>query len=423
MPPVHSNLLITTLCFSLLACGPDTLQPATPASAPNTTARLQVQLVLQNPEREPAPGVSVHLSTPRDTVAELQSNSQGEVLLSDLDAHQPYLLEIRHPDFVPLKRQLDLRELPAESALKLGLSRWVQRLEGQVLDAQGQPLAEVNLQAGDAVSVSDTEGHFVLYTTLRATRLQAFRQGHALRELPLDAPQRASELSISLPAADSPRRLRLDDAWQPLGQAPEQQADNWAGALADAQGQGYELLAWEAEALDPARDMLWLRSPSQALDEARQQEIETFVLAGGKLWVNTEWAGFGGFEQQSVQRLLARFGLAAGKDSLRSARGWTVLRVEDFAPHYLTQGLQALNLANAASVGLYQSAQGALLAWSAGDTFRILQQRAAPQGLLAVQYAGLGKVGVLGDSSLWLSPDGAYEQADHRALWLRCLSW
>ncbi|MBF2052054.1 MAG: carboxypeptidase regulatory-like domain-containing protein [Candidatus Sericytochromatia bacterium] len=421
MQPAHSSLLITTLCFSLMACGPATLQPQ-PSTSANATNRLQVQLSLHNPERQPAAGVSVQLSTLQNTVAELTSDSQGEVLLSNLDAQQPYLLDISHPDFVSIRRQLDLRELPTESALKLGLSRWVQRLGGRVLDAQGQPLAEVNLQAGDAVSVSNAEGHFVLYTTVRASRLQAFRQGYALQELPLDT-NHASDLSINLSAANAPRRLRLDDAWQPLGQPATTQAETWSGALADAQAQGYELLAWEAEALDPARDMLWLRSPAQALDDARQEEVEAFVLAGGKLWVNTEWAGFGGFDQQSVQRLLARFGVAAGKDSLRSASGWTVLQVSDFAPHYLTQNLEALNLANAASVGLYQPAQGALLAWSAGDIFRILQQRPAPQGLLAVQYAGLGKVGVLGDSSLWLSPNGAYEQADHRALWLRCLSW
>jgi hypothetical protein len=272
------------------------------------------------------------------------------------------------------------------------------------------------------VAVSEVDGRFVLYTSALAGQLQAFRQGYLPGQSPLQAGVQ-DDLQLQLAADAQTRRLRLDDAWEPLGLPATAQAEVWAGALADAQAQGYSLLPWEAEALDPARDLLWLRSPSQALDENRQQEIEDFVQAGGKLWVNTEWAGFGGFDASSTQRLLARFGLAPGNDSLRQSPDGTDLEIQHFAPHYLTRGLSSLRLQHAASVGLYQAAQGALLAWSSGDVFRILQQRPAPQGVLAIQYVGLGKVGVLSDSSLWLSTQGAYNEADHRTLWLNCLSW
>jgi len=389
---------------------------------PARPARQQVSLRIQSPEQTPLSGVLIHVLDLQGEQVWSHETRQEQVSLEALDWQQLYVLTLRHPDYLPVRRYLQVSPQPQAIEILLVMHPRAERFSGQVLGPDGHALAEAVVQIADQTVLTDAEGHFELSLgqskyPLQATQsrsAQIFRQGYQAWQGHLTG---GETQTLTLTAATQSQRLRLDDRFAPLGLQPTALASLWQSALQDAQAQGLEVLPWSLASLEPERDLLWLLSPSLPLDDTVQQELQDFVRAGGKLLVNTEWAGFQHYEAVSSQRLLARFGLEAGLDSLREGHD-TRLHVRHFSPHYLTHNLQALQLSHSSSLHVYHPAQGQALAFAAPGSFRILAKPLYP--VLAVATQGLGKVVALGDSSLWLED---YAAADNRELWLRILSW
>lgn len=155
-------------------------------------------------------------------------------------------------------------------------------------------------------------------------------------------------------------------------------------------------------------------------------EVREFVTAGGKLVLNTEWAGLADCDLELARELLSPWGLEPGGDSLRDP-GADALAITRFVPHALTQGLQRLQIYSSGSVRSLRADQGQLLASTDSGVFRI--QAGGGDSVLAAALGGLGKVVALGDTSLWLDTDSDgdgvsnFATADHARLWQQILGW
>jgi hypothetical protein len=149
--------------------------------------------------------------------------------------------------------------------------------------------------------------------------------------------------------------------------------------------------------LDPSRDLLWLAAPAQAMSETEVMELQDFVLAGGKLLISTEWAGFGAQDLNSLRSLLAGFGLAPGADSLHQQQALPIQLFD--APHPLVTGLNRLLLYRSASIRPLEPDRARLLAYSHAEGFRVASRSTGGQAVLACALLGLGKVVAIGDSS------------------------
>lgn len=419
MPPRFKDLRVTaglTLLLvgllGLTACTPPVSTPhpsASPASA-------RYEALVMDTELKPLQNVRLRFWHPLHTALERSTDAAGHTDLSGLKSGTTYQVAVEGPEIVPQQRSV---WLPAGKALRLRffLERRQAELTGSITDPEGQAIAGAVLVSGEISVESDTQGQISLPLSQKpAKAATVFKQGYTPGELSPGQTIRLTPLNQNL-------RLRLAPDTEPLGLSPEAFA-RITTRLRTASER--ELLDWSetGPALDPARDTVWLASPAKSLSVTRRQELNDFVLAGGKLILSAEWAGFAAQSPDSLQTLLSGFGLALGNDSLHQSKQ---LEIRLFAEaHPLLTGITQLALYQSASVrSLHEPAQ--VLAYSPADGWRIAAE--GGQGVIASTLAGKGKVLVLGDSSLWLDDDSDgdgrsnFDQADNARLWQNALSW
>lgn len=388
-----------------------------PAKPVASTAPASFEILVMDTELKPLKQVEVQFWHPLYDSIKRQTDAEGRSELTGLKTSTSYQVKLTGPNLIPQQRSV---WLPAGKALRLRffLEHQHAELKGQILDAQQQPISGAVVQLGNHSAESDASGQISLpltQTQSQITGIKAFKQGYAPAEF-------NNGQICHLSPLDQSRRLRFAPETSPLGMSPEAFISATAKLRAASQ---LESLDWTVDnKLDPNRDTLWLASPTQALSAERQQELESFVTAGGKLIVSGEWAGFGAQNPAAVQALLAGFGLALGGDSLHQNKSLIIRLFPE--QHSLVKDVKQLELYQSASVKtLREPAQ--LLAYSPADGWRIASE--GGQGVLASNLVGQGKVLLIGDSSLWLDTDSDgdgisnFEEADNAKLWKNALGW
>ncbi|HEY9843279.1 MAG: DUF4350 domain-containing protein [Candidatus Sericytochromatia bacterium] len=402
-----------------------------------------IQAQVTDTEGKALAGIRLQLRHPLLAPIERSTDANGKAELPGLKTGISYLLTLTGSGIVP--RQLVV-ELPAETPesgqntrlitnqipnqitslitsqstglrLRLVLERAGFARNGTISDSSGKPVAGAVIAAGNRSVESGSDGRYSLVLSSQPGEVTAFRQGYAGCSPQSDG--------CRLTAIGTSLRLRTPASHRPLGLDPAAFASQSASLLKDSSSAGYTLLAWPGEALDPGRDTLWLAAPQQKLSAEEITAIQTFVHAGGKLVVNSEWAGFGASAPESLNSLLAAFGLAPGGDSLHQAQKLAISLFE--SSHPLLAGIRLLQLYRSGSIRLLLPDQARLLAYSPADGFRIAA--IGGEGVLGFALAGKGKVVVLGDASLWLETDSDgngianYREADNARLWRNVLGW
>ncbi len=417
---IKAALLVSS--FVLLACAEEAPnQEPIPAVSSATNGQAgalrELELELLNPDLKGIAEANVLLWLPGEAKPNQsqarQTDQQGQLLLSDLEAGQAYLLQVSAKGYRPLRKFIygpRLAEPPMRQRLSL---QPAQRLAGRVTDTSGQALAAVHIQQGQYSVLSNAKGEFELWGTESET-IVAFKQGYQKIEGPgqtfLATDAFRAELSLS--AADSPLRLRWDDRYQALGLSA---AEFQAQAAEALQQSPRQVLPWSAADLEPTRDLLWLAYPTQNWDAEQSQALLDFVSAGGQLILTGEWAGFGLSINDSLQDWLTPLGLQLGQDTL--AQTEDSLKVNQWGADPLVEDLSAIQLARSGSLQIVELEQAHCLAYAPAAAYRIASL-ALPQCVLARSLSGLGQVISLSDSSLWLSEFGS---ADNAVLWQRLM--
>lgn len=406
---------------SLSACS--AVAPPKPMPSPAPVLQSASALVL-DADLHPLAGVRLRFWNPLEPEVELWSGSDGGLTLKGIKAGLTYRVELSGAGLVPARQYLQLPESSSGTGLRLRffLDPARAQLRANVLNSRGGPVPGAVLSLADGPSAeSDAEGRIELSLPApAATGLTIKRQGYAPCSLDQDR--------CLLEPLNTQLRLRLDARLGSLGLSPEAFAQQTQALQSETRAAGYAVAPWSAEApeLDPARDLLWLAAPSQALGETELSMLRDFVAAGGKLVISTEWAGFAAQASESLRRLLSSFGLAPGADSLRQEQQLPITLFD--GSHPLLTGLKALELYQSASVRPLEP-EARLLAFSDAFGFRIAGLSHGGQAVLACTLHGHGKVVVLGDSSLWLDADSDgdgranFSEADNARLWKNVLSW
>jgi len=349
-----------------------------------------------------------------------EGGARETFVFSNLEKGLSYELNIDIKGYLPQKKYLYFdQNTDSKVNIQVMLQSEDKRLEGQVKSPDGEPIARVLVRCGKFYTESDLNGAFSLGVTEKVN-CTFFRQSYP--SLKLD-PDKIKEV-ILVPEQLSPR-LILADQLLPLGLTSGHWKKQLQTLLEDTGKKGWKTQFWsESEIqLNPLSDTLWLASPQRALSEAVQTQIIEFVAAGGKLLVTGEWAGFEGVELTSLQKLLSVLGLELGGDTLfQEAKA---LSVTEFGEHFITENLNEIKLYRSASVHVFEPVNTQLLGWSKSSNYRIVSN--SRQAVLAIGYYGLGRIVLLGDTSLWLEQkeqgESHYGSADNALLWQKILEW
>src|SRR5690606_2618656 len=104
-----------------------------------------------------------------------------------------------------------------------------------------------------------------------------------------------------------------------LGQNGTAALQNYQGLKQTITQQGYQVEEIEGNLNDRLDqiDALFVISPTRSLSADELAGLQAWVLAGHKLIVSGEWAGFAGFSAEVSNQLLQPFNLQFSGDTLR----------------------------------------------------------------------------------------------------------
>jgi hypothetical protein len=226
-------------------------------------------------------------------------------------------------------------------------------------------------------------------------------------------PALAAQAFEDRPTAGKPGTVLVDLAHENRVQMAELSV--LQARLAD-RGQRLEPLADAAdlgEGLRYARALI-VASPGAAWKTDEIEQVVRFVAKGGRLLLVTdpsryqvlydEWGDFAALDADvaHINSLATRFGLVFQADylynTLDNEGNYRNIRLTDFTPHALTEGLEQVVLLGTHSI----VAQEGALVWTGGETRSSSSERAGP--LTVAALAADGQVLGLGDLSFLLEP-------------------
>lgn len=421
MPKIKPLLVCSVILLShlLVACEPESpavlpsvspppvMATATPLPIPTK----DVQIFITDAQINGIAGARIEISAPSVPTQQATTDSQGLAHFPALRSDTEYTIRVEAEGYLSTSRTVKLLALPTiqnSDILLLGIKLEARSsaLSGQVVDAQGQPLADVVVFDGKQSVLTDAKGRFELaYAEPAQLRLSFARQGYQTQvRTPVIQPHQQLDLGqIQLPARSGPLRVSLDTSHAPLGQQEEDILSALRGLKAELTGQGISFQTMNSLENLTETDILVLASPSRSFSVEEIGTIQAFVLNGGKLIVLGEWAGFGGFDVSATNQMLKPFGVHFSEDTLRE-QGSGTLRITRFMPHALTRNLNQVVLYQAGSVQNESAPQAQILARSSDQSFSILSNTGAYGVLLASLY-GAGKVILVGDTSFLTNED------------------
>lgn len=262
---------------------------------------------------------------------------------------------------------------------------------GRALDASGNPIWGARITSGLASAYSGSDGRFTLEGIPQGAatiRIAKTRFSPVTRSATIGGT--AQDLGdLSLTGAST--RYYLYNASEMLGSKTT--SDALASMRTHLAGSYTEVGTTEKNTAQ-----IWLLVAPKTLSSEQIQEIATFVAGGGKLIALGEWGGYGNYSPNSLNLLLARYGINILPDLVKSTQNlgqtdW--IRVKGFAETPLAAGITEVDMFSAGSVFAVPPAIPVASTGTGG--YRL--QAMSGIDVAAAAIAGDGFVVALGDSS------------------------
>lgn len=416
-------------------CTTDVVQPCSDLVSPTAAPPSPLEIEVQNAQGTPHRGLPYRLIQAGQLIYEGQSNAQGRLDLPQLPGPMQGA-EDSSPAIAP-RYQLELGTAPHLQRRQLqlpeqgGLIRLVYEpapaeVQGRILSQSGEGVDQAVVQLNGAVVLSNARGEFHLPApeNRQGALLRIAATGYRTQEHELQGSETAAQ--IKLEPLSLSRRLRWPAHARWLGLSEQAWQDQTQSLRQIAVAQGLEPLPLEtSETLNPERDLLLLMPPQKAFSVQQTRQWQSFVQAGGKLVVLSEWAGFAQAPPAHLAPFLHSLGFYSGHDSLSQSAQY--LEITAFTEHALSAGLNGLRFYRSSTAGIGELRHGDELAFAPAAHFQVLNR--GPHPVLAAGLVGLGKVVVAGDASWILNRDSDGDgvmnvsEADNARLWQNILGW
>jgi hypothetical protein len=260
---------------------------------------------------------------------------------------------------------------------------------GSLVDVEGRPVSCAVVSDGEASTLSDDQGRYRL----------GLRQDAVTVSKPL-----LGRTSWVPEPGEQPRRTLMGPSRLPTAGLATQDAEAGFSGMAGTVARVARRLPWPGTPLGML-DVLVLVTPRR-WPASEVRALVDWVRRGGNLILCGEWGGYVGQDLETVQALAAPAGIEVTGGTVRTAA------TDEFAvavPWPAWQGLTAalegrpVMLFGAADLAISGEARP-LLVTSRGY---VVLAAGTPRVLAAVGPLGLGKVVVVGDSSLWRDEDSS----------------
>ena len=444
--------LLLLLPFLLLSCQNTTTPSNSPPSQINAvdatkTGVLNI-IVKDGLTQQVIGGASVTVIIDGEAITKTTDNT-GKVFFDKLTPENNYNVEVKSANYISNSVSTASSNLVVTAGatvdLEVKMYKVLGTLSGKVVSDNDQPLEGSVITVGNDTALSDNQGNFrVNISNLSAQSVSISKTGYQTLEygsigfLPTEKDKTTG--TVKLKKIERPISVLFDTSHKPFGNDGITNFNNLSSAL---QSSGYQV-SFENFFNKPADtiDILVISSPSVEYNEDDLSNLEKFVRSGKKIVVLGEWGGFGNFSSQSINKLLEQANLKINTDVVKeNDKNNFILNNEQIIsstiiPHFITNNVKKLSFYSSASVELINAGARSLdqnitklLAYNSVSGFKIQIYNQGQFGLIGVSTIGVGKVVVIGDTSIFSNNDNDkngkanIDEFDNKRLMTNIFSW
>lgn len=384
------------------------------------------------------------------TILEKSSDNNGKVVFDGLEDGNNYNVEVSSENYLT-NSMSTLNSNIAISKNKLAymelkLYKTNGSFSGTLVSPDNTPISSAIIQVGNDIGLSDEAGNFKINITnltqqkITISKISYNNFDYGSFDFSLNSKDKSAGI-IKLTPSNKQINVIFDSSKLPFGIT---NLDPYKDCISYLQEIGYKT-SYENFLQFPNPDqvdILVLASPSQAYSNTEINQIKNFARKGKKIIILGEWGGYSYFNSESVNKILLEANLKINQDIVKNKIATTtyddndeILSV-DFNTHPIMKDISSINLYGTSSLDIVNGGVSKInsditkiLAYSSKTGFTIQNTANGSIGLLAVSNIGLGKVVLLGDSSLFMSLDSNknkilnINEKDNRSLLKNIFAW
>lgn len=439
------------LPFLLLACETESVNNVDPSGAisaqPNSTT-LTVT-VKDGIDQTPLARAQAKIILADGTLVIKETNDNGVALFSGLVEGNSYNVEVTANGYVAksastISEKINIKS-NTNSVININMYKSLGSFSGKVIAETGENLEGVVIQAGTNSALSDSEGKFkVDISSLTKQDINLSKIGYKnLNYGSLDfnlSEKDKSVGNIKLSKKDNQISIVFDTGKKPFG---NEGFNNFSGLSDSLAALGYKVNFedFSTKQNNDDIDTLVIASPSQEYSSSEIEKISNFIKQGKKLVVLGEWGGYSNFNVNSVNDIIKQANLKINPDVVKETVTSNIIKNDEqiissnLTRHFITKDINKLSFYTSASVEVINggtqsiNSNTSLLAYNSSKGFRIQVYNKGQFAFMGSSILGLGKVIVLGDSSIFMSVDSDLngssniDEFNNRQLLQNILAW
>lgn len=438
-------LLISSFTFINACQDPNTPNPSSSATSKPQLGILKVT-VSNGSTGEIIKYANIKITSISGVNKTVQVNDSGFYSFEDLSPGVNYDLEVSSDGFITNKVSTETSNINIESGksseLKVNLFTSSGSLSGRLLTQSDLPIEAAVIKTGNNFSLSDKNGNFkVNVTDLQSHDVEVYKAGfEKLNYGKVNFSENSIQNigSIKLTSSTNKQIVLFD-----TGKTPLNGNLNLFTGISNLLTESEYQVTFEDFSKRPTLNDLSaivIASPSSSYTTDELSKLESFVKSGKKLIIMGEWGGYGGFNADSINNFLKEANIKINIDLIRESydneTDESVIISTSIKPHYLTTNTLKLGFYGSASVEVYSGGFTRLndeltqiIAYSSSTGYQIKQYKKGQFGLVGISMMGIGKIVVIGDSSIFTSDDSDnngiinINEFDNKILALNIFSW
>ena len=450
------NSILCSCCLNSAVCGDKNSPSANPSSVsslptplPELTGALQI-IVKDINTGNPIANAEVKLSSTSLADKIFISDSKGVVTFGNLSISDDYQIAMSANNYISKIIQtstLGLKLLSLKTIqLTLNLTPAVASITGKIVNSGGQPIESAVISDNIRSTLSDENGNWNLplakkeIYSLNISKIRYKTQQIPNIDLTIDSNRNLS--TVVLENASKPK-VMFDNSKISFGTIVNEGIKLLAPLTAVLNQNNFDMVTNS----DPIEysllqdiDVILISSPANAYSSSEISAIKTFVKSGKKLIVTGEWGGYGGFNTDAVNSLIQSFNLVVNSDILKESNSPNYdnrsdyLFINNFSSHPVLKNINTLAMYDSCTVNvnnggdlLLDTNVTKIIARSSHDGIRIADT--GEYGVVGVSVYGLGKIVIIGDSSIWTSDDSNnngvinFDEKDNSKFAINIFNW
>ncbi len=411
----------------LLSCESNSVNnPANSSINSNSSNGTLIVSVKDGSNQNPLVNAETKITFSDSTFKIIKTDANGIATFTGLTENNSYNVEVSANGYINNSASTASSNISiksnSNSSLTINMYKSLGSFSGRVLSSSGQAIDNAVIKVGNDLSLSDSQGKFrVNISSLTKQNVSISKTGFNIYEYGSvdfnvnDKDKNSGDLRLN--SLNVQKNIVFDTSKKPFG---DDGINVLLGLSQNLSSLGYKVSFEDfltKSDLDKT-DTLVIASPYVDYSDSEVEKINSFVKNGKKLIVIGEWGGYSHFRFTSANKIIKQANLKINPDIIKETLETNIsgdnekIISNNLTPHFITKDLTKLSFYSSASIEIINGGAKSidnnttkLLFFNSPKGFRIQVYNQGQFAFLASSLIELGKVIVVGDSSIFSLDD------------------